>query len=295
MTDGKPGKLEAFRGFIARLSEIESPDDLDNEKKDSFTNTLCLGDRDFFDHVAVKTRTKGAGGPAAEERSVVFHLLRRFEMKFEVRSETLVGSIEARLRPYVGNLGDEAGVRERLIGVFFERLGSGETSLDESGLDTMFREAGLMPDRIRNVGRLARTLIGSMRRRSAPLKYRREYDVRDVPRWPGTKPVLLIEGESGAGKSWQLARLMEERAGEGEPVVFVGVDGRAEDILKRAAREIWQVASADPHHRARPPPTRAVHKPLFTTTTVSLATTAAPVHAYARSAPARLSDDEGAM
>ena len=66
--------------------------------------------------------------------------------------------------------------------------------------------------------------------------------MRDVPHWPGTKPVLVIAGESEAGKSWQLVRLMEERVEEGEPVVFVRADGTAEDILRRAADNIWQVA-----------------------------------------------------
>ena len=240
VSDGRRGKLEAFERFLARLNAIESPDDLDNDTKRKFTNTLCLSDREFLDYVAVNTRSKDASGTTAEERGIVFHLLRCFEMEFDVARDELVSAVEARLRPYVCNLGDESGVCRRLIGNLMERLGSGETRLDNDDLDTMSREAGLMPDRLRKVRRLARTLEGGMRRRSAYLKYRRENDVRDVPCWPEKKPVLLIAGESGVGKSWQLARLMEESAGEGEPVVFVR-GGTAEGILRGAAREIWQV------------------------------------------------------
>ena len=242
VTNGRPGRLEPLKSFIGRLNEIESADDLDNETTHNFTNTLCLSDRDLLDHVAVETRSGDGDSTEAGERKLVFHLLRCFEMKFSVGSDELVGAIEARLRPYVRDLGDEAGVRERLIGVLMERLGSGETRLDEDGLDAMFREAGLMPDRLRNVRSLARTLDELMGRRSGYLNYRRANDVRDVPHWPGTKPVLLIAGESGAGKSWQLVRLMEESVEEGEPVVFVRADGTAEDILRRAADNIWQVA-----------------------------------------------------
>ena len=172
----------------------------------------------------------------------MFHLLRRFEMKFCVRSKELAGALEARLRPYVCNLGDEVGVRKRLIGDLMERLASGETKLDKDGLDAMLQAAQLVPDRLRKVRNLARTLEGGMDRRSRYLRYRRGNDVRDAPCWSETKPVLVIGGESGAGKSWQLARLVEESIAEGEPVVLVRADGSATDILRHAANEIWQVA-----------------------------------------------------
>ena len=241
VTDGRCGRLGAFKSFLARLNAIESPDDLDNDAKRKFTNTLCLSDREFLDHVVETTRSKDTGGTTAEEREIVFHLLRRFEMEFDVSRDEIISAVEARLRPYVCDLGDESGIRGRLIGNLMERLGSGETRLNNDGLNVMLREAGLSPDRLRKVTGLAQKLKESMRRHSAYLKYRRENDVRDVPCWPETKPVLLVAGESGAGKSWQLARLMEESAEEGEPVVFVCGGDTAEDILRRAAREIWQV------------------------------------------------------
>ena len=242
VTDGRAGRLGAFESFVARLDKTEGPGDLDDEKKRKFTHTLCLGDREFLDHLAIATRSKVDGETTAEEREVLFHLLRRFEMKFCVRSEELAGAVEARLRPYVCNLGDEAGVRKRLIGDLMERLASGETKLDKDGLDAMLQAAQLMPDRLRKVGNLARTLEGGLHRHLRYLRYRRGNDVRDAPCWSETKPVLVIAGESGAGKSWQLARLVEESVANGEPVVFVRADGSAKDILTRAADEIWHFA-----------------------------------------------------
>ena len=243
VTNGRPGKLVEFKGFLRRLNGIEDPDDLDNEKRHSFTNTICLGDRDFLDYIAMKTGSDDRGGKQTEERELVLHLLRRFQMEFGVGSGELVGAVEARLRPYVRHLGDEASVRERLVGVLMERLGSGEIRLDQNGLDVIFREVDLMPGRVRKARSLARILQTGMDRRSGYLKYRHEHDVRDPPHWPEARSVLLIAGESGAGKSWQLARLMEESAAKSEPVVFVGADGAtAEAILKRAASDIWQDA-----------------------------------------------------
>ena len=242
VTDGRAGKLGAFESFVARLDDIEGLEDLDDAKKRRFTHTLCLGDREFLDHIAMKTRsTDGSGTKGEEECEVIFHLLSRFEMKFCVRSENLVGAIEARLRPCVRNLGDEVGVRNRLIGDLMERLGSGETRLDADALDAMLQAADVMPNRLRKVRNLGRTLEGGMRRGSKYLRYRRSNDVRDAPCWSETKPVLVIGGGSGAGKSWQLARLVEDSVGKSERVVFVRAGGSAEDILTRAADQIWQV------------------------------------------------------
>ena len=211
--------------------------------KRRFTNTICLGDWDFLAHVAAETRSKGAEHTTAVESEVVFHLLRRIKMEFKVERENLIGIVEARLRPHVPHLDDESGVRERLVGTLMERLGNGEVKLDRNAVDTMLRDAGLSPDRVRKARRLARKLERGIRHSSGYLKYRRERDVRGVPSWPTKKPVLLISGDSGTGKSWQLARLMEEGAGKGESFVFVRADGSAADmILRRAAEEIWQVA-----------------------------------------------------
>ena len=243
VTNGRPGRLAEFGEFIARLQGIDGPDELDNARKRKFSGELCLGDRAFLDHLAKATRNGGAGSVTSEERTLVFHLARRFELKFGVGLEELAADIEMRLRPCVENLGDQVGVRKRLVGDLMERLGQGETTLDRDGLNAMLQEAGISPDRLRKVGELAQTLAGARRRRSKYIRYRREDDVRDAPGWSGNRPVCLIAGESGAGKSWQLASLMETMTAGGEPVVFVRGTGAgtAEDILTRAAREIWQV------------------------------------------------------
>ena len=245
VTNGRSGRLEEFGEFIARLNGVEGPDELDNATKREFAGELRLRDRAFLDHLARATRNGGAGSVTSEERALVFHLARRFELKLGVGLEDLAADIETRLRPCVENLGDETGVRKRLVGELMERLSEGETRLDRDGLNTMLQEAGISPDRLRKVGELARTLVEGRRRRSKYIRYRCEVDVRDAPSWSGSKPVCLIVGESGAGKSWQLASLMEAMTGDGEPVVFVRGTGTAEDILTRAAREIWQVGLSE--------------------------------------------------
>ena len=248
VTNGRPGRLEEFGEFIARLKGMEGPDELDNARKRKFASELCLGDRAFLDHLAKATRNAGAGSVTSEERALVFHLARRFELEFGVGlEEELSADIQTRLRPCVENLGDEIGVRKRLVGELMERLGQGETRLDRDELNAMLQEAGISPDRLRKVAELSQTLAGMRRRGSKYIRYRREDDVRDAPGWSGSRPVYLIAGESGAGKSWQLASLMEAMTDDGEPVVFVRGTGAgtAEEILTRAARGIWQGGLGD--------------------------------------------------
>ena len=240
VTNGRPGRLAELTEFVARLDAVEGPDELDRATERKFAGEVRPGDGAILDYLASATRNGGAGSVTPEERALVFHLAHGFRLEFGVGLEDLAADIERRLRPCADNLGDEIGVRKRLVGELMERLGRGETRLDRDGLDAMLREAGVSPDRLRKVGELARTLAEGRRRRSKYVRYRREDDVRETPRWSGSKPVCLIAGESGAGKSWQLASLMEAMTGDGEPVVFVRGTGTADDILTRAAREIWQ-------------------------------------------------------
>ena len=70
--------------------------------------------------------------------------------------------------------------------------------------------------------------------------YRHEKDVREVPCWPEEKPVLLITGESGAGKTWQLGKYLEECVEARRATTLVLGAKTTEDILTWAARDIWQ-------------------------------------------------------
>ncbi len=241
VTDGKAGELAEFDRFKADLKSVENLDHLDNEKKQRFSKTLSLTDWEFFVHIAEKTRSDG-GETTAEERATVFHLLSHFEMEFGVSGSALAEAVEQRLRPYVANLGDEHGVRERLIGHLIEKLSEGETRLDIAGLDAMFRSVGLSPNRLHKMASLPQKLAVLTRQHLIDLKYRHEGDVRAVPHWPEEKPVLVIAGESGTGKTWQLGKLLEACTEADQINALVPAAKTAEDILIRAARNIWQRA-----------------------------------------------------
>lgn len=240
VTDGRAGRLEEFNAFLDALKSVEGPDHLNNNEKRKFRKGLTVTDREFFDHIVKETRSV-ALQQHAEERAVVFHLLSRFEMEFCVTDSGLIEKIDRSLRPYVADLGDECGVRDRLVGLLMDRLSEGELKLDSADLDSLLREAGLSPERLRKLKMLSETMAELIRDRlGRHIGYQHEKDVREVPYWPEEKPVLLITGESGVGKSWQLGKYLEECVEESRIATLVGAK-TTEEVLTRAARDIWQI------------------------------------------------------
>ncbi|MDE0041108.1 MAG: ATP-binding protein, partial [Candidatus Poribacteria bacterium] len=241
VTDGRAGRLEEFKAFLDALKSVKGPDHLNNYEKRKFRSGLTVTDREFFDHIVEETRN-GNSQQDANERTLVFHLLSRFKMEFCVTKSGLIEKIEGILCPYVANLHDERGVRERLVGLLIERLSKGEIRLNSTDLGSLLREAGLSIERLRNLNRLPETMAELNQARLGSIGYQHEQDVREVPCWPKEKPVLLITGESGVGKTWQLGKYLKECVEMRRTATLIEVHGAktTEDILTQAARNIWQ-------------------------------------------------------
>ena len=239
VTDGRAGELGEFKAFLQALKSVEGPDHLNNDEKRKFRRKLIVTDREFFDHIVKETR-HGDPHQQVREHDVVFHLLSHFEMEFRVTDNDLIEKIERRLRPHVADLGDERRVRHCLVGLLMDRLSEGELKLDSADLDSLLREAGLSPERFRKLKRLSETMAELSRDRLGRyIGYQNEKDVREVPCWPEEKPVLLITGENGVGKSWQLGKYLEECVEASRIATLVGAK-TTDEILTRAARDIWQ-------------------------------------------------------
>jgi hypothetical protein len=235
VTDGRPGRLDSFRAFLAHLRAAAGPDDLDNENGQSFGDGFPTTHRGLFDTIVEKTRRVNER-TRADERATVFHLLADFEMAFEVRAEERAEAVERLLRLYAPDLGDERRIRERLTGILLERLNRGET---RTRADELLRWADLNPDRLRNLARLAEVTAAIATDRLRRMRYRPETDVRSAAGWPGDKPVLLISGGSGSGKTWQLGRLVTA-LGDARHLVVLETGKDTETILRRATRTVWQ-------------------------------------------------------
>lgn len=241
VTDGRAGKLGAFSTFHKTLAKLGSPDELDDNEPHNFGPGPPVTYRAFFDHLVEVTRSaKSQSG--VEERADVFHLLSHFDMQFNASGDERAKQVERLLRRYAPDLGDERSIRERLVGVLVEILSKGEARFDDAGLDGLFKKVGLSRERVAKLDRLAVTMSEIARQRLIQMKYCAETDVRGVPTWPTEKPVLLIAGKSGAGKTWQLAQLLFE-CGEDRQVVsliLAPANSSPDELLARASNDIWQ-------------------------------------------------------
>ncbi|WP_192250422.1 hypothetical protein [Mesorhizobium silamurunense] len=240
VTDGRPGRLEALGTFLADIRTVQRPEALDETVSRNFGGLFTGTNRDYFDRLCSRLNDISHGARIVEPETLC-HLLAHFSMVFGSAAEDQANAIQQRLRPYVGNLGDEVRVRQQLVGQLVERLASGEVRLDRAALDDLLRTAGVNPDRLRRYSALSRTLADLSRHRTSRRHdYRREADIRGDSSWPVDKLVSLLAGESGNGKSWRLCRTLEGCAERFQPAVFVSNTATAEAILMQASRDIWQ-------------------------------------------------------
>lgn len=238
VTNGQAGRLSPFENFLCAVRLAEGPDCLDDAHRIRFNNRCVATHLEFFR--AIHSATRGTTGPAAHDRDVTFHLLSCFEMAFDIDARAYALKIDARLRPYVNNFGDEAAAREQLVGVLLDQLSQGEVVLNEDAIDAMFTHVGLSPARLRMLANLPETMRQITGRRLDRLGYRADRDIRQAPQWSDEKPVLIISGESGVGKTWQLGRLLGKHGRQGDIIAFVQGARTCQEVLSQAARDLWQ-------------------------------------------------------
>ena len=100
VTNGRHGRLAEFTEFIARLTDGRRTGRArERDETKILQVSFAWGTERFSITSQVATRNGGAGGVTSGERALVFHLVRRFELKFGVGLNELAADIEKHLRP----------------------------------------------------------------------------------------------------------------------------------------------------------------------------------------------------
>jgi hypothetical protein len=186
-------------------------------------------------------RSRSGDSPAGpDEEARVFHLLTRFEAEWEHTADALTKKIEELLALYFPGPHDVYQARLNLQGLLIDRLPKGEIRLGTDEVRRLFAEVNLDPDVPKRFAALAETLSHLANERLSKVAgYVRSEDVRAGPVWPSDRPVLVITGESGNGKTWHLARLVLELAARREIVTWSRAMESAKDQIDKITEDVW--------------------------------------------------------
>ncbi len=239
VTDGRSGRhVDRLLAFFDRAKLAPQPSRLEDVEAHSYDGEL-LTDAALFRRICERSRSKDSpAGPAEEAR--VFHLLTRFEAEWEHTADALTKRIDELLALYFPGPHDIYQARLNLQGLLLDRLSTGELKLDADGVSELFAKVNLDPDVPKKFAVLAEMLAHLASERLTKVAgYISSEDVRPALVWPSDRPVLLITGESGNGKTWGLARLVRELAARREVVTWSKALESAKDQIDKITDDVW--------------------------------------------------------
>lgn len=166
-------------------------------------------------------------------------LLSRFELRGNQDAGQLIRDIDRRLLALVDYKEDIPAKRDELCTIILRRgTGTGNEFMPED----LLKEAGLHGVSLEDEEKLRRRAHQVLSQEVERRKYHSDKDVRETPAWPEGKRFLFLSGESGQGKTWQVASLAVNREEKGRIVVIADSRGDAERDLQRASDLLWKEA-----------------------------------------------------
>jgi hypothetical protein len=265
VTEGRMGRWEAVYSFFNNLSNKECPasdvpsalDDNDELLFSGSTTEMPVGrrtQRRVFEWIVGAVRRR----PSVQEREPeevtqtnLWHLLARFEFVPGQTAELLQREVDSLLLAVVDDRDRLDETRDALLTDLARRARLGNAEIEPKAF---LRDHRLDATPLTKWFALRMAARRDLEKRLERYGYNPHVDVRGqrvaevASSWSTDKPVLILSGESGQGKSWLLAGLARALvAGEGL-VLMIQSKGDAERDLDRAANLLWQdIARHDGH------------------------------------------------
>ncbi|MGO9598553.1 MAG: hypothetical protein ACLP7Q_11240 [Isosphaeraceae bacterium] len=214
--------------------------------RDPFWSDEEYTELQLFDRIASEIRQKKGVSETDSAETIqrkLWHLLRRFSVLEKQTMASLRARIDRRLHELVDYVEDLDKVRNSLLMSLAVLASEGDIDIKAR---TFLADQGLRSRPFSDWLNLRRLSHESLKRSLDQLGYQVHEDVRreaaraTAREWPVEKPVLLIRGGSGQGKSWRVYALAEELTSE--PGLIALVDGARglEAALREAASLVWQ-------------------------------------------------------
>ena len=239
VTDGRLGRIGHLQGFLKHFSDSPPTNPLsalDDREKHPYYNSEKKTELEFFRHIACKVKPKreleSEVAIDADYYRKVWHLLGRLEFEEERTASDYEKVINEYLFLVVDHREDIPNKRRELCGLLLELSSRGSVSRSPQEI---LRQAALDSEPITNFSNLKSRIKEAVREEFERLEYYPEEDVRASPGWTHERSVIVLAGESGQGKTWQLLRLAEEMIDAGKPVAIVQLWGMQRVIFNRRA------------------------------------------------------------
>ena len=243
VTDGR-GPTDPFLYFLKACQTVSQPDDLSDDP-DAVVQAfgMRLSHRALFDRIGATLGVK------LEERQRLLCVLQNLDIMSDASRNRAEAMIDGFLRGLTEEKSEVASKRHELVGRLFRLSSEGGvisavTLLEESGLPIERLSVGVAAQ-----ARCSEKLTTDLKR----IGYDRNADVRKAPPSFPETGVILLKGESGAGKSWLIARWADELRNHGASAVILRNIATADEIAAALNQVIWIPAGF-----ARPADTHAI-------------------------------------
>jgi len=215
--------------------------------KDPFWSDEEYTELHLFDRIVSEIRKKKAISEAESVQTTqrkLWHLLSRFSVLEKQTMRSLQGQIDRSLHELIDYVEDLDKARNALL-MSLAVLGSrGNADIDDAR--AFLAAQGLRSRPFSNWSDLRQLSHEVVERTLSRLGYVPDEDVRreaaraTAGEWPVEKPLLLLSGGSGQGKSWRVCALARELVSEPGLIVLVEGARGVEEALREAARVVWR-------------------------------------------------------
>ncbi len=170
----------------------------------------------------------------------LWHLLSQFEMTESLSAARLRSDVLKLLLAVVDDRDQVDAKLNELCGVVLGMGSQGDVVITAAQL---LEKVGLTAKPLSDwLGWRQRCRAYVQRHIGLEWRFNPDANVRCAPVWRENKPVLVLSGESGQGKTWQLAQLALEDFDDVGVATTVSASGDAERDVTAAVNRIWQSA-----------------------------------------------------
>ncbi len=206
VTNGREGKLQHFKKFLKIMKTTPIPDSppielLDDKYKYPILPGKQLSYVDFFQQIASVLNKEKENDLHHYRR--VWHLLAHFEIHSQKAGEDYEQQIDQRLEAVVNFKSDIPAKRRELCMFLLEFAAANQTITPPQ----LFQKAGIDNTPLNNLSTLELGLKKQVNEWCKNREYIADMDVRPVPTWSTDNQIIVIAGDSGRGKTWQLAKI----------------------------------------------------------------------------------------